>query len=134
MNIDGGCHCGRITYEAEINPDDVGVCHCTDCQALSGTAFRTIALTERGSFRLLSGTPTIYVKVSENGSEREQAFCPECGSPLYSASPGEEPRIHCLRVGTVRQRDQLKPSFQDWCRSAQSWLEELDSIPRKDKQ
>ena len=32
MRIDGGCHCGHITYEAEINPDDVIICHCTDCQ------------------------------------------------------------------------------------------------------
>lgn len=134
MKIDGACHCSGIMYEAEVDPNDVGICHCTDCQVLSGTAFRTIVLTERGALRLLSGTPTIYVKTSESGLEREQAFCPECGSPLYSTSPGAGPKIHCLRVGTVRQRDQLWPTFQDWCRSAQSWVDELDSIPRKEKQ
>jgi len=40
MKIDGGCLCGHITYEAEIDPAQVSICHCTDCQTLSGSAFR----------------------------------------------------------------------------------------------
>ena len=46
MKIDGGCHCGYIAYEAEVDPDKVRICHCTDCQTLSGSAFRTVAFTE----------------------------------------------------------------------------------------
>ncbi len=40
MKIDGSCHCGHISYQAEIDPDKVVVCHCTDCQTMSGAAFR----------------------------------------------------------------------------------------------
>jgi hypothetical protein len=40
MKIDGRCHWGFIMYEAEVNSDEVYVCHCTDCQAISGAAFR----------------------------------------------------------------------------------------------
>ena len=32
MKIDGGCHCGYITYEAEADPANAMICHCTDCQ------------------------------------------------------------------------------------------------------
>jgi hypothetical protein len=32
MQLTGGCHCGHITYEAEVDPETVRVCHCTDCQ------------------------------------------------------------------------------------------------------
>jgi hypothetical protein len=39
MKIDGRCHCGYITYEAEIDPEKVMICHCADCQTLSGSAF-----------------------------------------------------------------------------------------------
>ncbi len=35
MNIEGGCHCGALRYEAQIDPEGVGICHCTDCQTLS---------------------------------------------------------------------------------------------------
>jgi hypothetical protein len=57
MKIDGRCHCGFITYEAEIDLEKVMLCHCTDCQMLSGSAFRTVAHTREGGFRLLSGEP-----------------------------------------------------------------------------
>ena len=40
MHIDGGCHCGFIKYEAEIDPNAVRICHCTDCQTLTGSAYR----------------------------------------------------------------------------------------------
>ena len=52
MKIDGACHCGDITYEADIDPENVVICHCTDCQTLSGSAFRTVALTREGTFTL----------------------------------------------------------------------------------
>jgi hypothetical protein len=57
----GCCHCGYVTYEAEIDPEKVMICHCTDCQTLSGSAFRTVALTREGTFKVLSGELKIYV-------------------------------------------------------------------------
>ena len=39
MKIDGACHCGFIAYEAEADPEMTGICHCTDRQTLSGSAF-----------------------------------------------------------------------------------------------
>jgi hypothetical protein len=38
MEIDGQCHCGQVTYRADIEPEKVSVCHCTDCQSLTGFA------------------------------------------------------------------------------------------------
>jgi len=134
MKIDGACHCGDITYEAEIDPAKVAICHCTDCQTLSGSAFRTVAMTEVDRFRLLSGKPTIYVKVAESGAERQQAFCARCGSPLYATSNADGPKIYGLRAGTIRQRDQLVPQLQVWTRSAQHWLGEIDTIRKVEKQ
>ena len=133
MKIDGRCHCGQITYEAELDPDRVGICHCTDCQKLSGSAFRTIAIVRGESFRLV-GQPKIYVKTGDSGNPRAQAFCPECGSPIYASSVGESPDLYNIRLGTVRQRSELHPKFQLWCRSAQDWLGEIDTVPKMDKQ
>ena len=67
MRIDGRCHCGYITYEADIDPAKTLICHCTDCQTLSGAAFRVVAYTREDAFRLLSGALKIYVKTSESG-------------------------------------------------------------------
>lgn len=129
MKVDGQCHCGHVRFEAEIDPEQVVICHCTDCQALSGTAFRVAALTRKGGFRLLAGQPKIYRKVAESGSIRLQSFCPECGSPISSTAEGDEPKAHSIRVGTLRQRAQLVPKLQLWCRSSLGWVSGLSEIP-----
>jgi hypothetical protein len=67
MKVTGGCHCGHITYEAEVDPATVKVCHCTDCQKLTGTAFRATVASLPETFRLMSGTPKIYIKTAESG-------------------------------------------------------------------
>jgi len=134
MKIDGSCHCGNITYEAEIDPEKVVICHCTDCQTLSGSAFRTVAMSAEGTFKLRSGELKIYVKTAESGNKREQAFCPECGTPIFSSSVGNGPKVHGIRAGTIRQRDQLVPGKQVWTRSAQHWLNELGTMPKVEQQ
>jgi hypothetical protein len=134
MKIEGGCHCGYITYEAEVDPERTSICHCTDCQHLTGTAFRTSVPAAEGSFRMLSGEPTIYVNTAESGGKRVQAFCPRCGSPLYATAAGEGPKTYNIRVGTTRQRDQLVPKRQIWCRSQQQWLGKVPTLRRFEKQ
>ncbi len=134
MKINGSCHCGAITYEAELDPDSVGICHCTDCQQLSASAFRTVGIVQAGDFQLLKGRPKIYIKTGDSGNKREQAFCENCGSGIYAASPGDDPKVHNIRMGTVQQRDLFTPQFQIWCRSAHSWLSEIHTSKKIDQQ
>ena len=127
MNIDGGCHCGLIRCEARIEPDAVAVCHCTDCQMLSGTAFRVVVPAPAVGFRLTAGQPQTYVKTAESGKRRVQAFRPECGTPIYATSPTDR-TSYSLRVGTIRQRAELAPRVQNWMRSAQPWVSGIGVI------
>jgi hypothetical protein len=52
MHIDGACQCGKITYAAEVDPQDVAICHCTDCQRLTGTAYRVTVSPQRCRFHI----------------------------------------------------------------------------------
>jgi len=133
MKIEGACHCGTITYEAVVDPDKVAVCHCSDCQTLSGSAFRTVVPAPKEAFTLRTGQPKIYVKTAESGAKRAQAFCPECGTPIYSSAVGDA-QVFFIRVGTARQRAQLRPKSQIWCRSALDWVMDLGSGARSDRQ
>ncbi|KQZ15435.1 aldehyde-activating protein [Mesorhizobium sp. Root554] len=134
MRIDGGCHCGAITYEAEVDPDKTSICHCTDCQQLTGTAFRVTVLAPEDKYEVTKGTPKVYIKLGESGAKRAQAFCPECGSHLYATSVGDGPKIYGIRVGTAKQRDKLVPRTQKWHRSALHWLPEFEDMPATEKQ
>lgn len=127
MKIEGACHCGYITYKASVDPGTVAICHCTDCQALSGSAFRTFVPAAKDLFELRTGEPKVYIKRAASGRERAQAFCPECGTPIYSAVPADPP-FFVLRLGTIRQRAQLRPRRQYWCRSALPWVMDLRSV------
>ncbi|MDQ3959198.1 MAG: GFA family protein [Pseudomonadota bacterium] len=127
MRIEGGCHCGSITYEAEIDPERVYLCHCTDCQTLTGSAFSTSDPAAREAFTLRTGQLKLYVKTAESGRKRAQAFCPECGTRIYAATVSD-PQTFNIRVGTVAQRAGLRPRTQLWCRSALPWVMNLGSV------
>jgi hypothetical protein len=135
MRIDGGCHCGFITIEGEADPEKTQICHCTDCQTGTGSAFR-ISIPVPGTSFKMSGQPTAYLKTtSDSGRPRVQAFCPKCGSPIYSTTPGDGVQpSYTVRVGLLRQRDQLAPRRQQWFRSARPWVTELASVPKSEQQ
>jgi hypothetical protein len=81
MKVTGRCHCGQISFEAEIDTAQVRICHCTDCQTLT-----------------------------ESGNKRAHGFCPDCGTPLYSTAPGADPASYGLRVGALDRRAELRPT------------------------
>ena len=134
MKIDGACHCGAIAFEADVDPETACICHCTDCQTMSGTAFRTVVPAPAENFRLVSGEPRTYVKIAESGNRRIMAFCATCGTQLWACDESSDPGRRSIRTGTLRQREQLPPRRHIWYRSAQPWLFEIDSLPRIAKQ
>ena len=133
MRVDGSCHCGNIEFDADIDESTVVICHCTDCQTLSGSPFRVTVATPVEAFHLRGGKLQHYVKTSESGDKRLQAFCPLCGTPIYS-SVDMNPTHLFVRLGAIRQRARLRPTAQIWRRSALSWLQDLDAIPGSSEQ
>jgi len=128
MRIDGQCHCGRVTYTAEIDPNNVSICHCTDCQSLTGPPYRVTVICSEQQIQLTGDAPKIYGKTGDNGRVRFQHFCGECGSPLFTSGEGG-PDDFGIRWGGIRQRAQLKPVRQIWCRSAAPWIDDLRELP-----
>ncbi|MFG6433328.1 GFA family protein [Roseateles sp. LYH14W] len=133
MKINGACHCGAIAFEAEIDPSRVVVCHCTDCQVMSGAPMRAIVPAPVGQFSLLRGEPKSYIKVAQSGNRRAQVFCADCGTALWGTAP-ENPVAMMIRLGCIAQRDQLKPGFQLWQHSEQPWAGELGDVPGSPQQ
>jgi hypothetical protein len=133
MKVEGSCHCGQITFAADIDPKGVRICHCTDCQTLSGSAYRVNVQTPAASFVLLSGEPKIYIKTAESGNKRVHAFCPNCGTPIYAAAP-HNTQTYALRVGTLKRRAELQPGRQIWFRSALPWATDIRDLEQIERQ
>lgn len=133
MKVHGRCHCGAIRYEADVDPARAQACHCTDCQSLSGAPYRVSIAAPRETFRMLAGTPRTYVKTAESGNKRVQAFCEQCGSPVYSAAVSDPP-AYSLRVACLDERADLPPQKQIWCTSELEWAAEVPDLPRVERQ
>ncbi len=133
MKIDGHCHCGRISFEAEVDPTTLTICHCTDCQHLTGSAFRTTIPASAAYFVLRSGKKKTYVKTAASGTRRRQAFCGDCGTALYACAV-DDPQSYSLRAGAITQRAAFSPQRQIWHRSALAWVDKLAAVPATEKQ
>ena len=134
MEVQGSCYCGEVTYRAEVSPAEVVVCHCVDCQILTGTAYRVSVPAKAENFTLLSGEPKVFLKLAESGNRRAHSFCGNCGSPLFATSADDKPSLYMLRVGTLAERASLAPQREIWCRSALPWALRLETKSRKEKQ
>ena len=135
MKFEGTCHCGSITVKGEADPEKTTICHCTECQTATGSAFRVSVPVPGATFRV-TGQPATYLKTTAaSGKPRLQAFCPTCGTPIYSTTPGDGPQpSYMVRVGILHQRDQFVPKRQIWFRSARPWVTAIDAIPKTQMQ
>jgi len=129
MRVNGSCHCGQITYEAEVDPDRAGLCNCTDCQVLTGSAFRVSVPAPAQTFRLLTGSPRVYLKTADGGAKRRHAFCQNCGTPVSASADEDSPPTYSLRVGCLAQKAQLSPKRRIWCKSTLEWAQNVSSVP-----
>jgi hypothetical protein len=128
MQVEGQCHCGAIAYEAGVDPQKASICHCSDCQTLSGAPFRASVPARAENLHFRKGQPRIYVKVADSGNRRAQGFCGNCGTSLYSTS-ADDPQVYNLRLGAIKQRAQIAPQRQIWCESGLAWSQNISGLP-----
>src|SRR5688572_26568771 len=120
----GGCHCRALRYEITEKPLRTYLCHCTDCQTLSGSAFGIGVVVLAASFTL-TGSPRLVERVLGSGKIGRRWTCPDCGVWICGdarAHPttGIEQRI--VRGGTMDDASWLRPTTHLWTRSAQPWF------------
>jgi hypothetical protein len=129
MKVDGRCHCGKIVYAADIDVNAAQICHCLDCQTLTGSAFRVAVPASPENFRLVRGRPKIYYKVADSGSRRGHAFCGNCGAPVFRMPTDNNPN-YSLRVGGLDQRAEIQlPRRQIWASRRLPWVNAIHEIP-----
>jgi hypothetical protein len=129
--IVGGCLCGKVRYSADVDPAFVGVCHCTDCQKFTGSAFGVVIGVPKPAFSA-QGKMSTYSKKGDTGKSIERRFCPECGSSIADEADAL-PGIVMIASGTLDDPSWVKPAMQIYCDSAQRWVSlggEMKKFPR----
>ena len=120
MKMSGKCLCGGLTYSADAEPALVCVCHCKDCQRQAGTAFATLVIIPRDTFKMHGASKT-YTQVGGSGQPMNRHFCPDCGSPI-AIDAAVVPDMVLLTAGTLDDTSFVRPTRNIFCNSAQSWV------------
>lgn len=108
------------------------LCHCRDCQYVSGGEPASVVVVPRAAFTLKKGHVKGHTSVGESGGTVTRQFCPECGTPLFSEL-GAMPHLFGIKAGSVDDASWLKPTAFLWKTSAHPWAHLDPSIPAYEK-
>ena len=75
----GGCQCGAVAYEADLDLDQVITCNCSRCQRLGVV----LAFAPRDRFALHKGAENL-TEYRFNKHEIAHLFCKTCGIQSFS--------------------------------------------------
>ena len=128
MRLSGSCLCGQLRYVADAETPMAAVCHCSNCQKQTGSAFSWLVIVPSAQLRH-SGTLKTYLDRGDSGSVVRRQFCPDCGSPLFSEMDSA-PGITAIKAGTLDDGSALTPVMHVWCDSAQPWSSIPSDMPR----
>ena len=123
----GGCACGAIRFKITQPLMGVGVCHCADCQKASGGGPNYVALAPKTGFEVTKGEARLYVTKGDSGEDVARAFCPNCGSPLWS-EPSNAP-FFPVKLGALDDNADLAPALHLYTASAQPWHLMHEGLP-----
>ena len=127
--IQGGCLCGRVSYEADGAISDLSHCHCSMCRKLHGAAFATFAGVARDRFRWSAGDENLGTYASSDKTDRK--FCKVCGSQL-AVFYKPDPDLVYLTMGTVDGEPDCPPDYHQFSGSKAPWHEITDGKPQHD--
>jgi len=87
---------------------------------------------DRGdSFRLLSGTPKVYVKTGDSGNKSANKLLRRLRFAIYSRPVGASAAVVSLRVGTIRNAEQLIQETNTVSAASQAWLANLQATKKQ---
>jgi len=125
--IKGGCLCGAVTYEISGEPMFVGHCACENCQKTTGAGHSSVAAFAETDLKS-RGEVTTYAAKGDSGMATTYAFCPKCGSRLFTR-PAAMPGAVIVSLGTMEAGSDLTPSMLIYNKRRRPWDHVDPSMP-----
>ena len=127
MERTGGCACGAIRFKLTAPIIGTGACHCTDCQKLAGGGPNYVALVSQEGLEITKGEPKLHRSKGDTGEEVARAFCPDCGTPLWSYPPSG--KFHPVKLGALDDSSDLSVDMHIYVSSAPAWHIIPEGVP-----
>jgi hypothetical protein len=126
VEVGGGCHCGKVRYEAKGVPVYVPYCHCESCRRISGAPVVLYVMFEKPDVRFTRGRRKIY----ESSAGVQRGFCPDCGTPLTWEGVWGGRAVTEVHVNTLDDPEAIRPDRHAFFEERLSWFDVHDRLPR----
>jgi hypothetical protein len=121
LPAEGGCTCGAVRYRLSGEPVFLTICHCSECQRQSGSAFGMSMRMRRSDVAVIQGELKHWERGADNGNTVGLAFCGQCGTRIWH-EPMEREFVH-IKPGTLDDTSSLAPRYQSYTLRKHDWLE-----------
>jgi hypothetical protein len=128
-DLTGGCQCGAIRYSVSVEPRFSLICHCRQCQHLTGTGHAAQFAVSFAS-TVIEGTLSFYDLTADSGNAVRNGFCRDCGTPILKISAAM-PDAFVIHAGSMDDPGKFKPDFVVFDHAKQPWDHVDDSLLRK---
>ena len=115
----GGCLCGAVRYESKADPMVAGNCYCVDCRKSSGSGRCSHMGVPRAAVEVTCPVTT-YERRADSGNVVGRAFCPICGSAVFSTNSGNTELIF-VRASSLDDPEAFRPQMAVYASRAPSW-------------
>ncbi len=105
-----------------------GNCHCSNCRAATGSAFKAFAGIERDKLQLSQGADVLLVCGDDLNNHTR---CGICGSLLYSVVRDGD-YVH-VALGSLADDPTIRPTEHIFVGSKAPWFEITDGLPQSEE-
>jgi hypothetical protein len=126
--LQGRCECRAVRYQV---PDEflyAANCHCSNCRAGTGSAFKPFAGIERSKLSVVEGADRLLVWGDEYLNHTR---CGVCGSLLFSVVRDGE-YVH-VALGSLEDDPSIRPSEHIFVGSKAPWFEITDDLTQNEE-
>ena len=126
--LTGKCRCGAVRYEVSDAFRYAANCHCSECRAATGSAFKAFAGIEREKLTITDGQDAITLIGEEDANDTR---CGACGSFLFSVVR-DGAFVH-VALGSLVDAPTMRPTHHIFVGSKAPWFEITDELPQFDE-
>jgi hypothetical protein len=127
-DLRGKCECGAVTYTVADAFLYAANCHCSNCRAGTGSAFKPFAGIEREKLVLTAGADNLLVWGDD---DLNHTRCATCGSLLYSVVR-DGAYVH-VALGSLVDAPAIRPAGHIFVGSKAPWFEITDDLPQSEE-
>jgi len=124
----GRCECRAVRYLVADEFLYAANCHCSNCRASTGSAFKAFAGIEREKLRVVEGADTLLVW---GDADANHTRCGICGSLLYSVVR-DGAYVH-VAMGSLVDEPSVRPAEHIFVGSKAAWFEITDDLPQAEE-